>query len=286
MQRTLLHFLLLVLCLLPCSAWAQDAADTADDAAVDQVAADQAEYAETADVQSDTRISLNNDFGRISLNDNDPLQPASDETVDSLEPVIKGHGVELAMSFLGIPGGVYGKWFVEHGYNWDNGAVNMGFSLNYTMRFRFPMELRLGLTWANLSTGDAYWLNEKRENNPELADYIKNSLSTVAIEAAVYHVIPIIDEVAFYYGGGLWGGVVLGELKAYAIDSNCAQNNSDFTSCRYAPTSNKIGGVPPVIGSLIATIGFKFTLFERMTIRAEGGFKGYLYGQVGVGVEF
>lgn len=209
-------------------------------------------------------------------------------TAGEEESVILGHGLQLGMSVLGIPGPIFGGWFDKYGKMWD-GVANMGFSLDYTMRFKFPMELRLSLSWASLRTGDAYWLKSDKADSPELADYIVNSLSTVAIEAAVYHIVPIIDSIAFYYGGGLWGGVVLGDLDAYAIDHECAMfSNSfgDIDQCAHSPSRHAVKGVPPVLGSLIVTLGFKFTVFERMTIRAEGGFKGYFYGQLGLGVEF
>lgn len=204
------------------------------------------------------------------------------------ERVIRGHGLQLGMSLVGIPGYIFGSWFDKHGNMWD-GVANMGFSLDYTMRFTFPMELRLSLSWTSLRTGNAYWLKESNADSPELADYIVNTLSTVAIEAAVYHMIPIIDNISFYYGGGLWGGVVLGDLQAYAVDSSCAdytQSFGDIDACGHASSSHAIQGVPPMLGSLIVTLGFKFVVLEKMTIRAEGGFKGYFYGQVGLGVEF
>ena len=209
-------------------------------------------------------------------------------TAGEKESVILGHGLQLGMSFIGIPGSIFGAWFDKYGKMWD-GVANMGFSLDYTMRFKFPMELRLSLSWANLRTGNGYWLKSENAEYPELADYIVSSLSTVAIEAAVYHMIPIIDNISFYYGGGLWGGVVMGDLNAYAIDHECAvYSNSfgDIDQCSHSPSSHSVKGVPPVLGSLIVTLGFKFTVFDRMTIRTEGGFKGYFYGQLGVGIEF
>ena len=272
MKTTLIPFLLLLIALMPSRAWAQDE-DSSEKAAA------------TAEAPADNQSAPQEDMQRISLNDDDPLQPASDETLESLQPTIKGHGLELAMSLVGVPGYSYGIWFTEHGYNMD-GVANMGFALDYTIRFRFPMELRLGLSWTYIGTGDAYWLSEDNKNYPELADYIENTLSFIAIEAAVYHMVPITEQIAFYYGGGLWGGVVLGSVDAYAIDSTCSLNADNLSDCGHSPISSRIDTVPPVLGSLIVTLGFKFTVFEKMTIRTEGGFKGYFYGQVGVGVEF
>ena len=211
-------------------------------------------------------------------------QPKNYHVVDENSPVL-GHGMQLGMSFLGVPGSLLDNWFAEHGNTWD-GSVNMGFSLDYFLRFKRPCELRFSLSWVNARTGDAYWLDEDHSTRPQLADYITHNYSVLALEVTAYHVVPIIDEIAFYYGGGGWFGVTMGDAKSYAIRSSCATNTDDISVCPHEPGSVAVEGIPPVFGFVVATVGFKFTLFDMMTIRAEGGFKGYLYGQLGVGVEF
>lgn len=209
-------------------------------------------------------------------------EDSSDSDEDSL---IAGHGMQLGMSFVGVPSGILGAWFEEHGNTWSN-SVNMGFSLDYFLRFKRPCEMRFSLSWVNAKTGDAYWLQNAAENQPQLADYIVQNYNVISLEVAAYHIIPIIDEIAFYYGGGAWFGFTKGDAKAYAIRSSCANSSDDIQSCPHEPGSVKVEGIPPVIGFVMATVGFKFTLFDLMTIRAEGGFKGYFYGQLGLGVEF
>ena len=204
---------------------------------------------------------------------------------DDEDSVIAGHGMQLGMSFVGVPSGILGAWFEEHGNTWDD-SVNMGFSLDYFLRFKRPCEMRFTLSWVNAKTGDAYWLQNESELMPQLSDYIVQDYSIVALEVAAYHVIPIINEIAFYYGGGAWLGFTMGDAKSYAIRSSCANSTDDIQSCPHEPGSVKVEGVPPVIGFIMASVGFKFTLFEIMTIRAEGGFKGYFYGQLGLGVQF
>ena len=210
--------------------------------------------------------------------------PRNYHIVDENSPIL-GHGMQLGMSFLGVPGSLLDNWFSEHGNTWD-GSVNMGFSLDYFLRFKRPCELRFTLSWVNARTGDAYWLDKDNSDRPQLADYITHDYSVVAVEVAAYHVIPIIDEIAFYYGGGAWFGATLGSANSYAIRSSCANSAEDISTCAHEPGSVSVDGIPPVFGFVVATVGFKFTLFDMMTIRAEGGFKGYLYGQLGVGVEF
>ena len=209
-----------------------------------------------------------------------PVKSEADEN-----SVIAGHGVQLGMAFVGVPSGILNAWFEEHGNTWDH-SVNMGFSVDYFLRFKQPCEMKFSLSWVNAKTGDAYWLENKSENMPQLADYITHDFSVLGLEVAAYHIIPIIDEIAFYYGGGGWFGVTMGDAKSYAIRSSCALHSDDIQQCPHEPGTVKVEGIPPVIGFVVATVGFKFTLFDMMTIRAEGGFKGYFYGQLGLGVEF
>ncbi len=226
------------------------------------------------------------DVKRISLNDPDEAQPLDHDN----DSPIKGHGMGMSLSFVGVPSSLISHWFDKHGDTWD-GVANMGFGLDYTMRFVFPMELRLSLSWTSARTGDAYWLIH--EDEPTLADYIENNLSIVAIEAAVYHIVSIADHVSvfdhidFYYGGGLWGGVLLGEARAHNINGVCASDQADIESCNYSPGYHVVDELPPIFGFVEATVGFKFSfLDDKLTVRAEGGFKGYLYGQLGIGVQF
>ena len=218
--------------------------------------------------------------------DADDEELASENASSDNDSVVKGQGFQLAMSFIGIPGYILDNWFSEHGNVWQNGAVNMGFSFDYFLRFNAPCEMRFALSWVNGKTGDAYWLDKNYADRPHLADYVVNDFSVIALEVTAYHVISIIDEVAFYYGGGFWGGVVLGDAKAYAIRSSCADISDDYSQCPHEPGSTPLTQMPKGFGFVIATLGFKFTLWDMMTIRAEGGFKGYFYGQVGLGVEF
>lgn len=210
----------------------------------------------------------------------------NDVDVQEGESPVKGHGFQLGMTFVGVPDYIFGAWFSEHGSVWKDGVVNMGFSLDYFLRFEAPCEMRFSLSWVNARTSSDYWLDKNYKQYPHLADYVVNNLSIVSLEVAAYHVIPIIDEIAFYYGGGLWGGVILGDAKSYAIRSSCASSADDLSQCPHEPGSVPLSQMPPAFGFVEITLGFKFTLWEVMTIRAEGGFKGYFYGQVGLGVEF
>ena len=199
--------------------------------------------------------------------------------------VVRGHGFQLGMTFISIPDGILDKFFTHHGSMW-NDAVNMGMSFDYFLRFQAPCELRFSLSWVNLRTGDDYWLTDEYADRPALADYVVNKYHAVALEVAAYHVVQIIDEIAFYYGGGGWGGFILGDAWSYAIRSDCAKQADDLGMCPHEPGRVPMTGIPDFFGFVVVTLGFKFTLFDMMTIRAEGGFKGYFYGQLGLGIEF
>ena len=224
------------------------------------------------------------DSSSVMVNSGAASDAVADEVVED-NSLVAGHGMQLGMAFLGVPSGVLGHWFAHHGNTWDD-SVNMGFSLDYFLRFKRPCEMRFSVSWVNAKTGDAYWLEKKSDTQPQLADYIVQDYSMVNIEIAAYHVVKIIDEVAFYYGGGGWFGVTMGNARSYAIRSSCAHYGEDIQQCPHEPGSVGVEGIPPVMGFVMATVGFKFTILDVMTIRAEGGFKGYLYGQLGVGVQF
>lgn len=245
------------------------------------------EQADNAEQADNSRLSLDDpdepDDARITLDDNSDIDVIADKNDDS--PVL-GHGFGLGMSFVGVPNGILDAWFSKHGSLWSGGAVNMGFSFDYFLRFKVPCEMRFSLSWVNGRTGDAYWLDKDYADRTYLADYIVNNHSLVNLEVAAYHIIPIIDEIAFYYGGGIWGGVVLDDSRGYAIRSSCALYADDITQCPHEPGHVPLTQMPKVFGFVMVTLGFKFTVLDILTIRAEGGFKGYFYGQLGVGVEF
>ena len=220
--------------------------------------------------------------------DQDTRSPITyiEQPVVAENPYVKGHGFQLGLTFLGIPGYILDNWFTTHGNVWENGAVNMGYSFDYILRFRRPCEMRFSLSWVNGQTGDAYWLDKFYANRPQLADYVVQNYSVIALEVAAYHVINIVDAFDFYYGGGGWIGAIVGDAKMYAISSKCATSTDDLSVCRHEPGAVPLTQMPPVMGFAILTLGFKYTFADLITLRAEGGFKGYFFGQLGVGVEF
>ena len=250
--------------------------DAAEDEAIDTQHRDSADQPEVAD----------NEPAQFSPSNADAQADEAEK-----DSVIKGHGLQLGMTFLGMPDSFIDHWFYYHGSTWED-ATNMGFSLDYSLRFKRPCEMRFSLSWINAKTGDAYWLQQDQKYQTQLADYVRQNYSIVALEVAAYHIIPIVQDVSvlteldFYYGGGLWGGVILGSAEKYPIRATCAHESSDITQCPHEPTGSPFLEMPGGIGFVTVTLGFKFTLAEILTIRAEGGFKGYFYGQLGMGVEF
>ncbi len=295
---------LLVLCISSSAALAQDNGRIANGDADGSVSTDEAAKtnakpaaivdapAEAASEQASTpsaaktRLILDDDD---DINDDDteaaPVAAAADKSADNENSLVKGHGLQMGINFLGMPDGIFDIWFSHHGSSWD-GVVNMGFNLDYFLRFKAPCEMRFSLSWNNARTGSSYWLDNRYDDRPHLADYIVNKYHVLSLEVAAYHVISIIDEVAFYYGGGGWGGIIMGNAEGYAIRAACAEAIGVTDQCPHEPGSVKLTQMPSYFGFVMVTLGFKFTLWEVMTIRAEGGFKGYLYGQLGLGVEF
>ena len=249
-----------------------EASDDASDEGVEQ-ADDEEVQNEDAELQADDADVQGAESSALAVGE------------DKGEGVVAGHGFQIAMSFNGVPNGILDHWFAHHGEVWD-GVASMGFALDYFLRFRVPCELRISLSWVNARAGDAYWLDKDHADSPILADYVHNDMSMINLEIAAYHIIDMADWAAFYYGGGLWGGVLLGDAKSYAIRSSCVSGNDNWTSCPHEPGSVPVTGVPPVVGFVMVSLGFKFKFLDVMTARVEAGFKGYFYGQLGLGVEF
>lgn len=273
--------ILIILLAVPSAAFAQDDSDN-ERISLDPVSLDVAADDDAAGDDGEWLPDLIEDVNE-NTDESDDAYLDSNTHSDSL---VKGHGFQLSMAFIGLPSAIFNGWFAEHGSLWSGGAVNMGFSVDYFLRFKAPCEMRFSLSWVNARTSSAYWLDKNYENRPHLADYIENNHSIVSLEVGAFHVISIIDEIAFYYGGGLWGGIILDDSKSYAIRSDCANHTDDLSQCPHEPGSTPLTQMPKGIGTLFVALGFKFTLWDVMTIRAEGGFKGYFYGQLGLGVEF
>lgn len=301
-RSTLVFALAALLVFLPSTLFAQDKTDNvapnriileddgdASNENVDENNAEEGEFLDeaTIDTMDDGRGDLIEDESQFADNDetNDENSDKTNDGQNSRESVIAGHGFQVAMSFNGIPNGIIDHWFAYHGKTWDD-VANMGFSLDYFLRFNVPCEMRFSLSWFSARTGSAYWLEKDHADSPILADYVVNNLSFVNLEIAAYHVVDIVDAVAFYYGGGFWGGVLLGDAKSYAIRSSCAESGGDINQCPHEPGSVPVSGLPPVMGFVMVSLGFKFTFLDIMTARLEAGFKGYFYGQLGLGVQF
>lgn len=250
--------------------------DVSDDEAADVGGEEEAE----TDTAASTDMTASADEVAATA---DLVETAAEE--EKPQSVVAGHGMQLAMSFNGVPNAMIDHWFANHGEMWD-GVAGMGFALDYFLRFRVPCELRISLSWLNARTGDAYWLDKDHADRPELADYVRNGLSMINLEVAAYHMIDMAKWAAFYYGGGIWGGVMLGEVESCAIRESCALGNDDWTSCPHVPGSVPVTGIPPVFGFVMVSLGVKFQFLEVMTARVEAGYKGYFYGQLGLGVEF
>ncbi len=265
---------------IPGSAFAQKRIELVD-VDLDENTASDSEHADYDDIFT----GRNHADSEEIAHETSPITYIQTET-PAENPHVKGHGLQLGLTFLGIPGYILDNWFSEHGNVWENGAVNMGYSLDYILRFKRPCEMRFSLSWVNAQTGDDYWLDKNYSDRPQLADYVVQNFSVISLEVAAFHVVNIVEQFAFYYGGGGWFGAIVGDAKTYAISSKCAANADDLSACRHEPGSVPLTQMPPVMGFAILTLGFKYTIADLITLRAEGGFKGYFFGQFGVGVEF
>jgi len=92
------------------------------------------------------------------------------------------------------------------------------------------------------------------------------------------------------YGGGLWGGALIGTLDRANIRSDCGESVSVGTAsleeCPFEPVFIREDGLPPIIGFLNVAVGLRATLSERFVIKAEAVFRGFFFGGLGIGAQF
>ena len=211
----------------------------------------------------------------------------TEEDADSArEPRKYVHDFMVTGHFIDVPGFLIEPWFSLHDDMWK-GQANMGISFDYVLRVVDLLEFRASIQWNDFSMQGGYWLQKDYTNN--LADWVEQDISSIGIDLEIFGYVQIVPQISFYYGGGVWGGALLGKATSYSINSTCANDyapGSPLDNCSHSPTGVPVKGLPPVFGFASVTVGFKFVPVEHFVIRTEGGFKGFFYGSLGMGIEF
>lgn len=198
------------------------------------------------------------------------------------------HTIMWGGRIVGVPDGMIDPWFEKHGSHWE-GQSNFSFGLDYTLRFVDVLDLNIGVYYTDLSMVPQYWLEV--DSKVDSADYIKQTLQTVSLEVNVFGIYDFLPNqmLGIFYGGGLWGGAVFGEVAKANVDPECAQGVADgigsLEYCPYDRTFIPQDGLPPVLGFVNVAAGVRSVLSERFVLRAEAGFRGYFYGGLAMGFQ-
>lgn len=184
-----------------------------------------------------------------------------------------------------LPSGILDAFFDQHANTWQDGNPNFAFGVDYTLRRVGSWEFNAGAYWTDLSMPDGYWV--EKDKDLSAADFTRVGLSTIALEAEFFGFWDIIPELSWYYGGGIWAGVILGELEKANIDDRCPGIEAgDISGCSNDGFFEPEEGIPPFIGFVSVTTGLRLVLEERFVMKLEGGFNGLLFGGLSMGTQF
>lgn len=231
------------------------------------------------------------------------------------EPQAHHYGRKLAvgLNFRGyvynVPNFALGIFLDRYISHWDDKAK---FIYGGELLFRFDdrNDFIIGVDYADLRTPDGWWL-EKNEDITG-ADWVHNDLRTVTISLE-WNGIANLDKKkrAQIYGGvGLGAAIRLGDFRKNEMSMGCIPANATLdildtmtptSACPSAPGQDpvldgssageandfEIMNIPPVLPSLIASVGFRYLIADTLSIGIEGGFKtAAFYGGIEVGLVF
>ena len=188
----------------------------------------------------------------------------------------------------------------RHSSHWDDRA-NMEYGLDFTMRTPNQYQLVFGLSWADLSMPEDWWL--EKDDPPRKADWTKIDTQLLVLDATYLVEWEISDVFAIYAGGGLGVGLFLGDETKRdparepagsscldALTMTTDPNVLDGPPCivdgqpQLDPTEEPESvGVPQVLPWLNLTVGTQFTIAKHGILKIESGFKGYWFSGVSLG---
>jgi hypothetical protein len=86
----------------------------------------------------------------------------------------------------------------------------------------------------------------------------------------------IAENIYFIYGGGIGGGVILGDIYTTPANGGCTADNfqnvsTNGTGCSYSTTDfrREKEDLPPGMGSLTGFIGLRYDITNNITVKSE-----------------
>lgn len=218
-------------------------------------------------------------------------------------------GVNVRGYVHNVPNFALGIFLDRYISHWDDKAK---FIYGGELLFRFDdrNDFIIGVDYADFRTPDGWWLEKDEELSA--ADWVQNDLRTVTVSLE-WNGIANLDKKkrAQIYGGvGLGAAIRLGNFRKNEMSVGCLPPNATMdifdgltpsSPCPAAPGQDTVldGSspgeanewenmkIPPVLPSLIASLGFRYLIADTVSIGIEGGFKtAAFYGGLEVGVVF
>tara|TARA_B100000674_G_scaffold480325_1_gene479767 strand:+ start:145 stop:915 length:771 start_codon:yes stop_codon:yes gene_type:complete len=192
----------------------------------------------------------------------------------------KAHNWEPHLSMhvrlVGIPNEIMGIFFEEH-QPYIHGSAGLGVDLGDPRSELVTIEL----DWTGMSFPDSNWLEVGA--GPSSAKFSQIDLHMLSLDATYKTIIPIVDALDFYVGGGLGLAGLLGTAQTTEVLPICTE---PIANCQHWRNVSKADLDLPtrVIPVVHVTTGLKLE-FEGFRARLDMGFKNLFYVGLSAGLD-
>ncbi len=200
-----------------------------------------------------------------------------------------------------VPDFILGAWFDEHASHWDEGS-NLAYGFDFVWRKVGDFEISTALEYADLSMPSAFW--QESGDQPSDAEFTEVDMQLLSLVFSAYWYWDVEEWFAPYVGGGIGGGVVLGDIVRYEPRQGSTCRGGLGGSTSFAPNScfNDSGGpdpsqidvdnpdveedIPPVVPMVNLTGGLRFNMGEHGVAKLEVGFYDYFFAGASLGAQW
>lgn len=176
-------------------------------------------------------------------------------------------GLGIRVRNVRIPEGML-EWFIE---DVPAGVSNIGIGLELSRR-RGNFEFQFGLEYEHLTVASGLWVEKGKPVMGGNVDKVRDDdFRWVTAEVSFMNHTPILDQLAFRYGGGAGIAVLMGAVRR--TDQNCTTSSLD--SCNDAPNPNldTAYDTPPVFLVVNAIVGLQIKPTQEIFINLETGIR-------------
>ena len=177
---------------------------------------------------------------------------------------------------VGIPSEIMGVFFAEH-QPFINASAGVGVDLGDPRSELVTVEL----DWTGITFPDSNWLEVGA--GPSSAKFTQIGLHMISLDATYKTVIPIVDRLDFYVGGGLGIAALVGTAQTTEVLPTCTE---PVTQCQHWRNVSRADLDLPtrIIPVIHATTGVKLEL-DGIRARFDLGFKNVFYVGLSAGFD-